>query len=196
MGRLSYALAALALCGPATTDADAARARCARTVQDAPPAWQEDLRLLEELLAAPRPADLLWQSRVFLRASRLEHAPTERVLPAWQWLARDGSDRSRANLVLYERRQGLPLEPPQPDEGPETTLERCLALWAEARLPESRAALEKAVQRFPDDSRFRDNLLWLDLRPPQALRFDATPRQLALAVLTARASRTQAASKR
>lgn len=157
--------------------------------QPAPPAWEQPLAALESLLADPRPGEPLWRARLFSTLTRLEHAPPGRVLPGWEALAAGGSDRSLANLVLYQRRHELPLEPVGPREGPETRLERCLAAWGAGDRDTARVLLEEAVRSFPADPRFEDNLRWLDLRPPQALDLAGSSRRTALAVITARRSR-------
>ena len=154
--------------------------------EPAPPAWTADLVRLEALMEVAAPADPAWIARVFTALGTLEHAPAERVLRAWEMLAGEENDVGRANLILFQRRHRLPLEAVEAWEGPESTLERILALWGENRLKQTRAALEKAVTRYPEETRFQDNLLWLDLSPPGSLRLDATPRRTALAVLATR----------
>lgn len=141
---------------------------------------------LERLLAAPQPEAPGWRGAVFQALRWLEFAPVEVALPGWETLAASGRDGDLANLLLYRRRHGLPLLPPAPGEGVESTLERALALWGQGRLREAAAAFRAARRRFPDDPRLLENLLWLEARAPEPLAAAATPRSVALAVLARR----------
>lgn len=156
------------------------------------------LAAVDALLAAPRPEERDWRVALWEHLTQLELAPVARVLPGWQALAASGSDPDRANLVLYQRRHGLPLAPPPAtgEEGPETALERCLAAWARRDFGRTQELLEQARAAFPDDDRFRQNLLWLQLehgslprRAPDPVDLEADARHLALAVLAARRTR-------
>ncbi|MFQ5748814.1 MAG: hypothetical protein ACE5H3_05065 [Planctomycetota bacterium] len=146
------------------------------------------LARLENLLQAPRPGILSWRRQLFETLRRLEGSMSPRAQArarsGWGLLAASGEDKDRANLVLYQRRHDLPLLPPEPEEGPETTLERCLAHWGREDGGAARSALRKAAARFPEDARFAENLLWLDLQPPESLDLEASPRNMALAVLS------------
>lgn len=141
---------------------------------------------LAELLAAPAPADTAWQGMVFQSASRLEHAPTEQTLPAWQILAAAGGDAELGNLILFCRRHGLPLPDADLDEGVDAHLERALAAWGERDLERAAALLRDGLSRWPADDRYRSNLLWLERQAPAALTAGADARALALGVLAAR----------
>ncbi len=141
---------------------------------------------LERLLDNPNIDHPPWRLQVWQQLQKLEHGPESTVLKGWQLLAQRGGDRDRANLILFQRRHSLELEPIQVNEGPEATLERCLHLWGEARIPEGRQALSLAVEKFPGDSRFVNNLHWIDLSPPAKLWWDAPARDFALGVLAAR----------
>jgi len=143
---------------------------------------------LETLLLEPQPASLGWRKQVFQTLRRLESAPSPEVVAkvqrGWEFLASTGQDKNRADLVLYQRRHDLPLLASEPGEGPETVLERCLADWGREDGTAARARLRKAVSRFPEDARFAENLLWVDLQAPVFLDLDASPRNMALAVLS------------
>ncbi len=141
---------------------------------------------LEALLDAPRLTDSGWRQQVWQQLKRLEHGPSEVVLAGWQALAESGRDSDQANLLIYQRRHGLAVEPVKPGEGVEVTLERCLHLWGSGQKPQSRDALISAIQRFPQDRRFHHNLNWLNLAPPASLSWNDTPREFALGVLAAR----------
>ena len=147
---------------------------------------QGPLGRLERLLANPHIEHPTWRLQVWQQLQKLEHGPESTVLQGWQLLAQKGGDRDRANLLLFQRRHSLELEPIQANEGPEATLQRCLHSWGEARIPECRQALSSAVEKFPGDSRFVNNLLWMDLSPPSQLRWDAPARDFALGVLAVR----------
>jgi len=146
------------------------------------------LARLENLLQAPHPEDLSWRRRLFETLRRLEGSTSPRTLDraqdGWELLAASGEDKDRANLVLFQRRHDRALLPPRADEGLETTLERCLAEWGREDAGAARAALRQAVARFPEDGRLAGNLLWLDLKAPESLDLEASPRDLALAVLS------------
>lgn len=144
------------------------------------------LARVEALLADPRTEDLAWRKTLFQSVSRLEHAPATLVEPAWRALAAAGTDADRANLLLYQRRHGLPLEAPALDEGVDALLERALGAWGAARPAEARERLDAAAALAPTDDRVRTNLDWLLRRPPSTLRPDADPRAAAHAVLAAR----------
>ena len=143
------------------------------------------LRRVAELLAAPQPESGAWQGMLFQSASRLEHAPVAAVLPAWQALAAAGGDSAIGNLILYARRHGLPLPPPDLREDVDATLERALAAWG-ARDAAAADRLRSGLERWPADDRYRSNLQWLERRPPEALSASSDARALAHAVLAAR----------
>lgn len=143
------------------------------------------LQRLQDLMAAPRPESAAWQGMLFQSASRLEHASTSAVLPAWQALAAAGGDAEMGNLILYARRHGLPLPPPSLEEDVDASLERALAAWG-ARDATAASLLRAGLERWPADDRYRSNLLWLERRPPAALSAQSDTRAFAHAVLAAR----------
>jgi hypothetical protein len=145
----------------------------------------DPLQRLQTLLEAPKPADASWRKSIWAQLMQLEHGPVEQVLPGWQVLAESGADRDQANLLVYQRRHGLPLAAAITLEGAESSLERCLALWGAGQLSEAQIALKHATELYPADIRFRDNLLWLELNPPARISLDGDARHLALAVLAA-----------
>lgn len=144
---------------------------------------------LKALLAEPETSDRDWRVSVWEHLIALEQADSPLLLRGWELLAESGSDPDRANLFLYQRRHGLERLDRQPEEGAELTLERCLAAWGDSDLAQTRTLLEQALQRFPSDVRLGENLLWLDLAPPEAVQLDGSARHLALAVLAARRAR-------
>lgn len=152
--------------------------------------WQDPQRhraaRLEQLLSQPNPTEAGWRVQVWQQLKRLEHGRSELVLRGWQALAQSGTDQDLANLLIYQRRHALPLQPLQVSEGPEATLERCLHLWGSGQIPATREALLAAIKRFPQDQRFVRNLHWLDLSPPQQISWQESPREFALGVLAAR----------
>ena len=150
-----------------------------------PPGHLERVRAL---LAAPLPDDPYWRGTLFQSITRLEHAPVADLLPAWQAMAADDSAGARSNLILYCRRHGLPLPDERVDEGPDCALERALAAWGTGEMEEVRTRLERGAAAWPADARWSGNLLWLHGRPPDAVSAAATARDLAQAVLAARAS--------
>lgn len=147
-----------------------------------------DLAAVETLLASPEATDAAWRNRLYLHLLRLEHAPSEAVAPGWRLLAEHGGDVGQANWILYCRRHGLPLPQVALSEGVHSRLERSLALWARGQLDACRESLEAGCRDFPQDSRYRTNLDWLTRRPPAELASDSTARDLAQAVLAARAT--------
>jgi hypothetical protein len=151
--------------------------------------FTSDLEALHALLDAPRAEERDWRVSVWEHLIRLEHAGEDVVLRGWEALAASGADPDRANLMLYQRRQGLPRVAESPDDGVELTLERCLAAWGDRDLARTRALLQAALQRFPQDTRLRENLLWLDLESPEPVLLDGSARHLGLAVLAARRTR-------
>jgi hypothetical protein len=144
---------------------------------------------LETLLDAEQSEDRAWRVSVWEHLTQLEQAQSPLVLRGWQALAALGTDPDLANLFLYQRRHLLPRIEVDPGAGPELTLEHCLAAWGDGELAETRARLEKALERFPADTRLQENLLWLDMRSPEPVQLDGSARHLALAVLAARRSR-------
>lgn len=151
--------------------------------QDPP---QDRVHRLKSLLEQPQPSVPSWRVQVWQQLKRLEHGPSSVVLRGWQALAESGNDADLANLLIYQRRHLLPLEPVRPGEGAESTLERCLHLWGSGQIPATRKALLLGMQKFPQDRRFTRNLHWLDLTHPPTISWDETPREFALAVLAAR----------
>jgi hypothetical protein len=149
----------------------------------------DPLKRLQSLLQAPQPQDAVWRQTIWAQLTQLEHGPVEAVLAGWRYLAENEADRDLANLLIYQRRHGLPLDPVRGSEAAESTLERCLALWGAGQLDAARAALIRATELYPTDIRFRDNLLWLDLSAPAKISLDGSARHLALAVLAAASPR-------
>lgn len=144
---------------------------------------------LESLLSAPQASDREWRVSVWEHLIALEQVGSPLILTGWQALAESGSDPDQANLFLYQRRHELERLPIQPQEGPELTLERCLAAWGDGELELTRKLLEAALDRFPSDVRLIENLLWLDRAAPDPILLDGSARHLALAVLAARHAR-------
>ena len=170
----------LALCAWLADAADAA----AEAQEPTPPPGH--LERIRALLAAPAPQDAYWRETLFHSITRLEHAPAEDLYPAFALLAEDGGDRALSNLVLYSRRQGLPLPAVRVGEGADPALERALAAWGEGDLDLAGRLLEHGAATWPADSRWADNLLWLRGEAPESVSAGADARMLAYAVLAAR----------
>jgi len=148
-----------------------------------------NLIALETLLDAEQIEDRVWRVSVWEHLTQLEQADSPLVLRGWQALARSGFDPDQANLFLYQRRHMLTRLEVGPAAGPELTLEHCLAAWGDGDLAETQVRLEQALDRFPEDLRLQENLLWLEMRSPEPVQLDGSARHLALAVLAARRSR-------
>lgn len=148
-----------------------------------------NLIALEKLLDAEQIENRVWRVSVWEHLTQLEQAESPWVLRGWQALSRSGSDPDLANLFLYQRRHQLARIEVDPAAGPELTLEHCLAAWGDGELAETRARLRQALERFPEDERLQENLLWLEMRSPDSVLLDGSARHLALAVLAARRSR-------
>ncbi len=145
------------------------------------------LEQLGQMLEAPQADSGAWRARLFHWVRRLDHQLDPRVQAGWQLLADHGGPGDRANLVLYQRRHQLPLSIDGTELAPvDPMLEYALALWGESRLEETRTCLQRARAAYPEDSRLRGNLAWLDGAPPAPLSLRADPRPTALAVLAAR----------
>jgi len=142
-----------------------------------------------ELLSDPHPDQLPWLKTLFQSLRRVEHGPVRIVRQGWAYMAAEGTDAAQANFILYCRRQGLPLPEKALLEGGNADLERALALWGEARLTATKEALERGLQAYSGDSRYRGNLDWLSMEPPQSVSSVSTSRELAQAVLASRNSR-------
>jgi hypothetical protein len=147
---------------------------------------EDHLARVDLLMAAPQAQDRRWRLTLYQSLTRLDSAPPQRVLPAWQLLATQGGDTGQANLILFCRRHGLPLPAVTVSEAGGSGLERSLALWGSGQLEACRSALSVGLATYPGDSRFRTNLDWLDMRLPSQLAADSTSRELAQAVLAAR----------
>lgn len=171
---------------------EAAAAEAAGPVAGSRAAAEEAAALerLDALRAEPRPGEESWRAAVFQLLVRLEQAPLHRVLWGWDALAAGGADGDLSNRILYLRRHGLSLPERQPGEGLLCALERALALWGERRLDEAAAALEEGSGRYPEETVFRENWLWLRMRAPERVDPLGGARGAALAVLAARRART------
>lgn len=157
-------------------------ALCALPGQDPAPHRER----LAALLAAPRAQDPHWRGTLFQSASRLEHEPAAAVLPAWEALAAGGTASDFSNLLIYQRRHGLPLAAPAVEEGVDALLERALAAWGAGRPADAREGLERARAASPGDDRVLTNLDWLLRRPPASLSPGCNARAAAHAALAAR----------
>lgn len=142
-----------------------------------------------QLLQEPQTDSTRWRNTLYQSLTRLEHAPVEQTLPAWKLLADDGGDIGLANLILFCRRHQLPLPDQALSEGASSVLERSLALWGLGQLDSCLHTMQAGAAAYPSDSRFRTNLDWLKMHAPQELAVDCTSRELAQAVLAARAAR-------
>ncbi|MFK5956045.1 MAG: hypothetical protein QM477_06335 [Planctomycetota bacterium] len=111
------------------------------------------------------------------------------VRQGWAYMAAEGTDAAQANFILYCRRQGLPLPAKTLSEGVNADLERALSLWGEGRLAATEEALKTGLLAYSGDSRYRGNLDWLSMDPPQSVSSVSTSRELAQAVLASRNSR-------
>lgn len=144
---------------------------------------------LEQLLMEPAANSPRWRNTLYQSLTRLEHAPAERILPAWQLLAQDSGDIGQANLILFCRRHQLPLPKETLSEGASSQLERSLALWGAGQLEACLNALQAGAVAYPEDRRYRTNVEWLKMQTPFELAANSTSRELAQAVLAARAAR-------
>lgn len=150
------------------------------------PALEPHRQRVVALLESAQTADLAWRKTLFQSITRLEHAPVEEILPAWEILATSGGDSDQGNLVLFQRRRGLPLAARGVDEGVDALLERALAAWGEGRRAEAAALLDSCLLRAPEDDRAPSNLAWLERKSPQVLNSRCDARAAAHAVLAAR----------
>jgi len=153
------------------------------------PYSERHLERVQELLSEPHPDQLLWLKTLFQSLTRVEHGPTDIVRQGWAYMAAEGTDAAQANFIVYCRRQALPLPEKTVAEGAHSDLERALSLWGEGRLTETLQALEIGLQAYSGDSRYRGNLDWLSMQPPQQVSSVSTSRELAQAVLATRISR-------
>lgn len=152
----------------------------------------EHLARVRTLLEEPQPRQPQWRQQLFQSVRRLEFGPVDLVRAAWEALDLPGDDRSHANLLVYLRRQGLPLPQPRLDEAGDSLLERALAAWGQLDLAQARALLEQGAESYPENRRFANNLPWLPVIPPTPVRVDPRQgsRELALDVLALRMART------
>lgn len=149
----------------------------------------EHLERVSLLMQEPHEFDTRWRNTLYQSLTRLEHAPSLRILPAWEILAQNGGDIGQANLILFCRRHELPLPDVVISESASSHLERCLALWGEGQHLACQNSLQRGAADFPSDSRFSTNLDWLMMRFPAQLQADCSSRELAQAVLAARLAR-------
>ncbi len=154
------------------------------------PVSQQHVERVRQLLQSPHPEDVRWLKTLFQSLTRLEHGPTDLMHEGWAWMAKDGTDAAQSNFILYCRRHQLPLPAPTLAEGADSTLERALALWGEGKLEACGQALQAGYAQYPQDSRYRNNLLWLQMEPPATLAANCTPGEMAQAILAARFSHT------
>ena len=152
------------------------------------PISQQHVERVRQLLQTPHPEDVRWLKTLFQSLTRLEHGPTDLMRQGWAWMAKEGTDAAQSNYILYCRRHQLPLPAPSLAEGADSTLERALALWGEGKLEACGEALQAGYTRYPQDARYRNNLLWLNMKPPHTLAADCSLREMAQAVLAARFS--------
>ncbi|MCP4091922.1 MAG: hypothetical protein GY747_00595 [Planctomycetes bacterium] len=149
----------------------------------------DHMERVTQLLGEPAVDSPRWRKTLYQSLTRLERAPVEQTLPAWQILAENSGDIGLANLILFCRRHQLPLPEQTLTEGASSQLERSLALWGSGQLDSCLNAMQAGAAAYPADSRFRTNLDWLKMHAPQELAADCTSRELAQAVLAARAAR-------
>jgi hypothetical protein len=156
-----------------------------------PPA-ADHLARVRSLLAEPQEREPSWRRMLFQSLRRLEFGPQELVRDGWKALDLPGDDAAHANLLVYLRRQGLPLPAPRVDEGQDSLLERALDAWGRLDLTATRRLLEEGARLHPEDGRFRNNLPWLPPGPLPSVEVpqDAGIRELAREVLALRRSRT------
>ena len=153
------------------------------------PYSERHLERVQKLLSEPHPDQLPWLKTLFQSLTRVEHGPPDIVRQGWAYMAAEGTDAAQANFIVYCRRQALPLPAKTVAEGVHSDLERALSLWGEGRLAETLQALETGLEAYSGDSRYRGNLDWLSMQPPQQVSAVSTSRELAQAVLATRISR-------
>jgi len=149
----------------------------------------DHLERVSILMTTPQASSPRWRNTLYQSLTRLEHAPVDITLPAWELLAVDSGDIGQANLILFCRRHGLPLPEIAVSEGASSILERSLAQWGLGQLALCQQSMQAGAAQYPTDSRYSTNLDWLNMRSPKELQATSTSRELAQAVLAARAAR-------
>ncbi|MDP6962816.1 MAG: hypothetical protein QGF46_01475 [Planctomycetota bacterium] len=140
------------------------------------------LQRVENLLATTGEG-WYFENTLFQSITRLEHGHTEIVHDAWQRLNQSPNDRSISDLILFSRRNQLPLPPTAFIEENHSALERALALWGDSKTDESLAAMRLAQLSYPTDSRFENNISWITMSPPKVLDSQSSSRELCQAIL-------------
>lgn len=160
-------------------------------VAQEPSVPSEHVGRVRALLEEPQPTLLRWRQQLFQSVRRLEFGPPELIRAAWEALDLPGDDRAHSNLLVYLRRQGLPLPQPRLDEAGDSLLERALEAWGKLDMTQARVLLEQGAELYPDNLRFANNLPWLLVVPmtPESVDPRQGSRELALDVLALRMAR-------
>ncbi|MBC8370151.1 MAG: hypothetical protein H8E25_09130 [Planctomycetes bacterium] len=137
---------------------------------------------LTKLLSNPR-NDWYFVNTVFQSVTRLEHHHRDLSLRAWQFLNQPVSDAAISNILVFSRRNQLPLPEVTVAEGANSILERALYLWGKQQIGQADQLLASAENKFADDLRFKNNRAWISMLPPSQLAATAASRELCQAVL-------------
>ena len=158
---------------------------CTLQEQDSEDLQEIHASRLEMLLASPR-SDSYWRNTVFQSVTRLEHHHPQLSSRAWQALNQPASDSSVSNILVFSRRNQLPLPLLDNCEAADSRLERALALWGNLQLVECKQSMISAAITYADDMRFVNNLAWLSMKAPTQISATSDTRELCQAVLAFR----------
>lgn len=135
-------------------------------------------------LLADSGGDWYWRNTLYQSITRLEHVHTDAVENAWKALNNPANDVSLSNLLLFQRRNELPLEREDLKiEESNCLLERALSAWGQGDLDTAEIRLRRGVAQYPEDERFLNNLNWLLMRVPDSLASNADVREVCQTIL-------------